>query len=706
LGPGPIGLGTAPLVSGIEASSSGWSALAPRQGLSATVSRSGTLEVSLQGAGRARARGSLAPRSVSTAAHGPATALQVRSSYLAAGRLVQDMGLLSTSYQVTPGGLEQSFTVSRPPPGPGGDLVIDLGPAAGWAAGANGSSLVERRAGAAASLVYGGLRATDAQGKVLGSQLRALGGTAEIVVRGAGQAAYPVVIDPTWSSSPTATLTNSAGEYFGYSVAMSADGTTALVGAFGASASKGAAFVFHVSGAGSWASSSLPTATLSNSGGAANDTFGVSVALSADGTTALVGAGLVAPDREGAAYVFHVSDEGSWATSQAPTAVLTSGSSSNEYFGVSVALSADGTTALVGANFFSSAKGAAYVFHVSDEGSWATSSAPTAMLANSAGSADDMFGTSVALSADGTTALVGAHGVSSGAGAAYVFHVSDDGSWATSSAPTAILTNSAGSRGDGLGASVALSADGTTALIGADGAISGAGAAYVFHVTDDGSWAGSSAPTATLANSAGSSGDGFGASVALSADGTTALIGADSLSSYRGAAYVFHVSDEGSWATSSAPAATLTNSAGSVDDIFGGSVALSADGTAALIGAYGVSSGAGAAYVSHVTSEGSWASSSTPAATLANSGAENEQLGMSVALSADGTTALVGAPWASLDKGAAYLFHVTSEGSWATSSVPTATLANSAGSSNDYFGSSVALSADGTTALIGADGAS
>jgi hypothetical protein len=203
------------------------------------------------------------------------------------------MGLVSTSYQVTPAGLEQSFTVSRPPSGPGGGLVIDLGPAGGWAVAADGSSLVERGPAAPTSLVYGGLRTTDAQGAVLASQLRVAGGTVEIVVRGAGRGAYPVVIDPTWSSSssPTATLTSSnSSPAFGYSVAMSADGTTALVGAPVANSFHGAAYVFNVSDEGSWANSSAATATLTNLGDAANDWFGSSVALSGDGTTALVGA--------------------------------------------------------------------------------------------------------------------------------------------------------------------------------------------------------------------------------------------------------------------------------------------------------------------------------------------------------------------------------------------------------------------------------
>ena len=54
---------------------------------------------------------------------------------------------------------------------------------------------------------------------------------------------------------------------------------------------------------------------------------------------------------------------------------------------------------------------------------------------------------------DGTTALIGAQRASSGAGAAYVFHVAGgEGSWSSTSTPTATLTDSAGAAGrpDGL----------------------------------------------------------------------------------------------------------------------------------------------------------------------------------------------------------------------------------------------------------------
>src|SRR5579863_4840796 len=55
---------------------------------------------------------------------------------------------------------------------------------------------------------------------------------------------------------------DAAGPTFGFAVALSADGTTALVGAAGAENEKGAAYVFHVATAGAWSSTATPTAVL------------------------------------------------------------------------------------------------------------------------------------------------------------------------------------------------------------------------------------------------------------------------------------------------------------------------------------------------------------------------------------------------------------------------------------------------------------
>ena len=251
----------------------------------------------------------------------------------------------------------------------------------------------------------------------------------------------------------------------------------------------------------------------------------------------------------------------------------------------------------------------------------------------------------MALSSDGTTALIGADGVNSDTGAAYVFHASAEGSWASSSTPTATLTNGSGSSDDSLrlrrGALLGRDDRADRRL---PRATAMPGAAYVFHASAESSWASSSTPTATLTNGSGLPDDSSAPRWRSPHDGTTALIGADGVNGSRGAAYVFHASAEGSWASSATPTATLTNGSGSSDDSFGWAVAISSDGTTALIGAYGVHSYAGAAYVFHASAEGAWASSSTPTATLTNgSGATGDPFGHSVAISSDGTTALISA---------------------------------------------------------------
>ncbi len=166
-----------------------------------------------------------------------------------------------------------------------------------------------------------GLRSVDASGRVLGS--RFVAGTAGVrIVVDVTHARFPVTIDPTWTSTstPTAALTNaggSAGDQLGASVALSSDGTTALVGASGVGGNKGAAYVFHLSGEGSWSSSWTPTATLTNAGGSASDALGQSAALSSDATTALLGASFVSSTR-GAAYVFRSSFASPSLTASAP----------------------------------------------------------------------------------------------------------------------------------------------------------------------------------------------------------------------------------------------------------------------------------------------------------------------------------------------------------------------------------------------------
>lgn len=92
-------------------------------------------------------------------------------------------------------------------------------------------------------------------------------------------------------------------------------------------------------------------------------------------------------------------------------------------------------------------------------------------LTASDGNADDLFGTSVAMS--GSTALIGAPGYGGGQGAVYMY-VQSSGTWTYQQT----LNDPGRTTGDGFGTPVAMS--GNTVVIGAPGTYSGQGAAYAF----------------------------------------------------------------------------------------------------------------------------------------------------------------------------------------------------------------------------------
>ena len=125
-------------------------------------------------------------------------------------------------------------------------------------------------------------------------------------------------------------------------MALSSDGNTALIGGPSDNGEVGAAWVFTRSGS-TWTQQG---AKLTGAGKrSARRPFGRSVALSADGNTALIGRPQATTAQVGAAWVFTRS--GSTWTQQG--AKLTGGGESRAGdFGYSVALSADGNTALIG----------------------------------------------------------------------------------------------------------------------------------------------------------------------------------------------------------------------------------------------------------------------------------------------------------------------------------------------------------------------
>jgi hypothetical protein len=299
------------------------------------------------------------------------------------------------------------------------------------------------------------------------------------------------------------------------------------------------------------------------------------------------------------------------------------------------------------------------------------------------------FGASVALSANGDTMLVGGPGDELYGGSAWVY-VRSGSTWIEQTQLDASEVSCGGFYcGAYVGYSVALSADGDTALVAGYGNAGGIGAAWVF--TRSGTTWTQQGPALTGTGEIGAGR--FGMSVALSADGNTALIGAPDDYGYAGAAWVFTRAGA-SW-TQEGEKLVADDESESQESRFGSSVALSADGDTALIGGPDDNGRQGAAWV-FTRSHSTWTQQGAKLTGGGEIGAGG--LGSSVALSTDGATALVGAPRDN-EVGAAWTY--TRSGS--TWTQDESKLTGNGETGEGYFGSGIVLSADGETALIDAN---
>jgi hypothetical protein len=243
--------------------------------------------------------------------------------------------------------------------------------------------------------------------------------------------------------------------YQGYSVALSADGNTAIVGGYGDNNFVGAAWVYTRSN-GVWTQQG---SKLVGTGAVGNAYQGISVALSGDGNTAIVG-GYLDNSNAGAAWVYTRSN-GVW--TQQGSKLVGTGAVGGAQQGQSVALSRDGNTAIVAGEGDDGSVGAAWVFTRSS-GVWTQQG--DKLVGTSGVGSHPAQGASVALSGDGNTAIVGGPGDNPdngrGSGATWVFTRSN-GVW-TQQGSKLVGTGAVGAAAQG--ASVALSADGNTAVVG------------------------------------------------------------------------------------------------------------------------------------------------------------------------------------------------------------------------------------------------
>ncbi len=553
------------------------------------------------------------------------------------------------------------------------------------------------------------------------------------------------------STHPGFNLAN--GDYFGSAISLNGTGDILAVGSESADSGgtdRGAAYLFNLETSNLTLAPTFryridnthPTLNLSN-----NESFGYSIALNQAGNILAVGS----PDNssigsnQGTAYLFNINPDDLTIT---PTLRYTLNSShpsfslsTGDFFGYALALNATGNILAVGAagdNTGGTDRGSAYLFNLNTADLTATPTYNYKLDSLHPGfslSDDFIFGSGTALNGIGNILAVASpldNTGGTGRGAAYLFNLNpNDLTMAPTfrykldnSHPGFTLNNN-----DNFGSSVALNTIGDILAVGAVGDSTGGtdrGAAYLFNLNplnlttlptfryklDN------SHPGFTLNND-----DIFGRSVALNGSGDVLAIGALELNATgrgRGAAYLFNI-DPANLTAAPNLRYKLNNSHPDLNladvDFFGYSLSINSIGNILIVGSPNNSTGGTARGTAYIFNLDPTNLTTTPILryTLNNNHPnlnlnDSDFFGGSLALNADGNVVAVGAfgdDTGGSGKGAVYLLNIDTSN---LSSAPILSYKldnNHPGfslSNDDFFGSSLALNANGDILVAGTVG--
>ena len=382
----------------------------------------------------------------------------------------------------------------------------------------------------------------------------------------------------TWSQRGQDINGEAAGDYSGWSVSLSSSGNTLAVGAIyndGSGSSSGHTRVYD------WNTVAWAKRGSDINGEAAGDYSGISVSLSSDGNTLAIGAVYNdgAGSNAGHVRVYY------WDTVATPNKWTKRGSdidgeSAGDFSGVSVSLSSDGNTLVVGGHYNDGTGLDAGHARVYD---WNTVAWTKRGSDIDGEAANDQSGVSVSISSDGNTVAIGARynddaGVDAGHARVY--------DWDTVTTPNQWTQRgqdvNGEAAGDYSGWSVSLSSDGNTVAIGAlnndasGNLLSNAGHARVYD-WDTVAWTQRGSDIDGEA-----AGDNSGWSVSLSSDGNRIAVGAvynDGTGSDAGHVRVYE------WNTTSWTQYGLDIDGEATGDNSGRSVKFSSDGNTVAVGA-------------------------------------------------------------------------------------------------------------------------
>lgn len=201
-----------------------------------------------------------------------------------------------------------------------------------------------------------------------------------------------------------------ADDAFGSSVSLNEDGTLLCVGAYtweGAFSGQGAVYNYY-DVAGTWTQATTAT-NLTAGDAAANDNFGIGCALSGDGLVLAVGANLQHANNYGKVYIYDRGGSAPTLTWTQRSTITASDLASNDSFGTSVSLTDDGATLVVGAGTWEGTQtdqGGVYTY----DWTGATWAMRGSVLQAPTAQNSAVFGATVSISADGLKLAVGAYG--------------------------------------------------------------------------------------------------------------------------------------------------------------------------------------------------------------------------------------------------------------------------------------------------------
>jgi hypothetical protein len=265
----------------------------------------------------------------------------------------------------------------------------------------------------------------------------------------------------------------------GTAIALSADGNTLAVSAPADNLNEGGVFIF-VRSNGFWSQQGPKLVGDHSTGGSMQ---GTAVALSADGNT-LAFSSKTNSTNTGATWVFIRSYSPTMiAWFQQGPKLLVVGATGPPQQGSSLSLSADGNTLAIGGPQNSSGAGAVWIWirvnHTTSDISWIQQAGPLFPVQPAASpiTTNPLFGSSVALSADGNTLVAGGPSDSSNIGAVWLFRRLN-GFWSQFGLR---IVGTPATSGENQGTSVALSSDASILAITAPGANLNVGEVFVFQ---------------------------------------------------------------------------------------------------------------------------------------------------------------------------------------------------------------------------------